>query len=404
MTFGDTRLEADRIVTLPRITGPAVAGLAAGTDWFAPIDDRCVVAETGGRVFAAGDATDFPVKHGGISAQQADTAAAGIAHLAGCGQRPPPFAPVIRAMLLTGDRPLYLTAHVVAGLGWRSKIYKQPPWPPDEKVIAEELGPYLADLDLTTRRLRPPEPPALTGSADTEAGWRVARTACDQAGRALGGRLIAVYAIGSLAHGGFSSAVSDVDVAVLVDHCDASLPDTVSAIVTATQRELGPGLADRLSIFYGDWSSFAAPRSSARMGAIDRLDILDHGVLMQGVDRRAPDGSRPTRDELVAETAELLKYQLSLPRDPDDLIAAGPRPLTKAILFPVRFLYTHATGHAGANADAVYWYRDQGGPHAVLALAALDWRSGDVEAGPARRLLEDHLEGLYDECRKAFGM
>ena len=34
-------------------------------------------------VFAAGDATDFAVKHGGISAQQADTAAAGIGHLAG---------------------------------------------------------------------------------------------------------------------------------------------------------------------------------------------------------------------------------------------------------------------------------------------------------------------------------
>ena len=148
VTFGETRLEVERIVTLPRITGPAVPGLPAGTDWFVPVDERCLVEQTNGRVFAAGDATDFPVKHGGIGAQQADTAAAGIAHLAGIGERPPPFDPVIRGMLLTGDRPLYLVAHVVAGLGWRSQVYEQPPWPTDEKVVAEELGPYLANLDV----------------------------------------------------------------------------------------------------------------------------------------------------------------------------------------------------------------------------------------------------------------
>ena len=158
VTFGETRLEVDRIVTLPRITGPALPGLSAGTDWFVPVDERCVVEQTHGRVFAAGDATDFPVKHGGIGTQQADTAAAGIAHLAGCGQRPPPFDPVIRGMLLTGDRPLYVTARVtkrvIAGLGWHSEVYEQPPWPADEKVVAEELGPYLANLDLASAYVR----------------------------------------------------------------------------------------------------------------------------------------------------------------------------------------------------------------------------------------------------------
>jgi sulfide:quinone oxidoreductase len=113
------------------------------------------VLTASGRVFAAGDATDFPVKHGGLGAQQADTAAAGIARLAGCGQRPPPFDPVIRGMLLTGDRPLYLTARVTAGLGWRSEDYEQPPWRADEKVVAEELGPYLANLDLASDRFAP---------------------------------------------------------------------------------------------------------------------------------------------------------------------------------------------------------------------------------------------------------
>jgi sulfide:quinone oxidoreductase len=147
VTFGETRLEADRIVTLPKISGPAVPGIPAGVGWFVPIDERCRVKEGGGNVFAAGDATEFPVKHGGIGAQQADTAAAGIAHLAGAGELPQPLRPVIRGALLTGEKPLYLVAEVADGLGWRSAVYDEPPWAAAEKVVAEELGPYLRTLD-----------------------------------------------------------------------------------------------------------------------------------------------------------------------------------------------------------------------------------------------------------------
>jgi sulfide:quinone oxidoreductase len=152
VTFGETQLEAERIITLPTITGPALKGIPAGTSWFVPIDERCVVQDATGCVFAAGDATDFPVKHGGIGAQQADTAAAGIAHLAGVCERPPPLEPVIRGMLMTGGRPLYVAAHVIAGLGWRSEVYERPPWPAEEKIVAEELGAYLSRLDLPAAR------------------------------------------------------------------------------------------------------------------------------------------------------------------------------------------------------------------------------------------------------------
>jgi hypothetical protein len=195
------------------------------------------------------------------------------------------------------------------------------------------------------------------GAADAEAGWRVARVACQRASAAFGARLISAYAIGSLAHGGFAPDVSDIDIAVLVDHCDASVPPLMGAVVTSSREQLGPGLADRLSIFYGDWPTFGAPPEAARLGAIDRLDV----------------------------------------------IAAGARMLTKQALFPVRFLYTHATGRAGANQDAVTWYCHQGAPHAALARAALDWRSGSIDTTVARALLERHLDGLYAECRQAFG-
>ena len=58
--FGATQLEAERIVTLPKLTGPAIRGLPAGTRWFVPINERCVVPATDGRVFAAATPPTFP--------------------------------------------------------------------------------------------------------------------------------------------------------------------------------------------------------------------------------------------------------------------------------------------------------------------------------------------------------
>ena len=69
---------------MPRVAGPAVRGLpGAGAHGFLPIDKHCSVPGTGGRVFAAGDAANYPIKHGGLGAQMADAAAAAIAVLAG---------------------------------------------------------------------------------------------------------------------------------------------------------------------------------------------------------------------------------------------------------------------------------------------------------------------------------
>ena len=145
VSFGETRLEAQRIITLPKITGPALRGIPAGRNWSVPIDARCRVDDMDGRVFAAGDATDFVVKHGSIGAQQADLAAAGIAHLAGVGERPPCLQPLIRGKLSTGNDRLYIAAQVTDGLGWRSEVYERPPWPADEKIVAEELRRYPAN-------------------------------------------------------------------------------------------------------------------------------------------------------------------------------------------------------------------------------------------------------------------
>jgi sulfide:quinone oxidoreductase len=110
------------------------------------VDEYCRVRHTDGRIFAAGDATDLPLKHGGIGAQQADTAAAGIAHLAGAAGPAAPLGPMIRGELRTGGAPLYLEARLIAGGGFRTELYDHPPWLPDEQLVAAELTPYLRRL------------------------------------------------------------------------------------------------------------------------------------------------------------------------------------------------------------------------------------------------------------------
>jgi sulfide:quinone oxidoreductase len=141
-------LQPERIVAMPRVAGPAIAGLpGGGAHGFIPIDKHCAVRGTGGRVFAAGDAANYPIKHGGLGAQMADAAAAAIAVLAGAQEHAAAFNPVIRGKLLTGSEPVFMSAHPVGAESFESEVYDEPPWPPDEKVVAEELGPYLAALD-----------------------------------------------------------------------------------------------------------------------------------------------------------------------------------------------------------------------------------------------------------------
>lgn len=141
----DVELQPDRIVGLPRIEGPAIRGLpGAGADGFIPIDAHCAVPGAGGRVFAAGDATQFPIKHGGLGAEQADTAAAAIAYLADVELEDQPFQPVIRGMLLTGREPLYMSARLVGSGNFESEVSDAPLWPSGDKVAAAELGDYLA--------------------------------------------------------------------------------------------------------------------------------------------------------------------------------------------------------------------------------------------------------------------
>jgi sulfide:quinone oxidoreductase len=142
---GDRVIEVDRIVALPELFGPAVRGLPLSEHGFLRVDHhgRVVDAEA---IFAAGDATEFPVKHGGVGSQQADAAAESIAALAGASLTPQPFQPVINGMLLTDGEPLYLSARITGGQGFSSEVSDEPLWDPPGKIATRYLAPAIERL------------------------------------------------------------------------------------------------------------------------------------------------------------------------------------------------------------------------------------------------------------------
>ena len=139
---GDRALQVDRVIALPQLEAPAIRGIPLGDHGFLPVDPSGLVPDAG-PIYAAGDATEFPVKHGGIAAEQADAAARSIAALAGAPVAPEPFDPVIRGMLLTGGKPVYISARITGGEGFSSEITEAPTWSPAAKIAARYLAPYL---------------------------------------------------------------------------------------------------------------------------------------------------------------------------------------------------------------------------------------------------------------------
>jgi sulfide:quinone oxidoreductase len=144
---GPRELQVDRIIALPELVGPSVAGVPSGaTGGFIPVDVHAKVRGID-CVYAAGDATDFAIKHGGVASQQADVAAQAIAALAGMAREPDSFRPEIHGMLLTGGKPLYLSAHITGGHGSSSQLTETPTWSPATKIAAKYLAPFLQELD-----------------------------------------------------------------------------------------------------------------------------------------------------------------------------------------------------------------------------------------------------------------
>jgi sulfide:quinone oxidoreductase len=137
------RLHPDRVGALPLLEGAPITGIPTDPHGFIAVTDRGAVRGLDG-VYAAGDVTSYPIKHGGLAAQQADLVAAAITARAGLGDAPQPLTPVIRGALLTGTGTRYIEAEMLGNGGFSSTVSDVCPWDPPAKIAAQHLAPYLA--------------------------------------------------------------------------------------------------------------------------------------------------------------------------------------------------------------------------------------------------------------------
>jgi hypothetical protein len=255
--------------------------------------------------------------------------------------------------------------------------------------------------------------------ADADLGEAVLARAVSAYRAALGSRLLAGYALGSLAHGGFSALVSDVDLGLILRD-PATVQDrlTIRAVARSV-RGGGSALDQRLSVFWGTPATLGGQRRGGRFPPLDRLDLLEYGRLLTGQDLRSA-AARPDHAELLVAGAEFALGYLggaaTLPdrlrswarlrrqddtvlneiRAPARLVSRGPRRLTKIVLFPVRFLFTAETGQVGTNTRAAEHYLASANPPAAaLVTAAITWRLEAPAAEEATALLSRELIPLY---------
>lgn len=177
-SFEDDRLRVDggepvdceRVISLPAPEVAPIPGLPQQRGGFIPVDRFGGVLGLE-RVFAAGDATWFPVKQGGLAAQLADCAASAIAELAGADVDPQPFRPVLRGALLTEWGPRYMRARL-------DEVAEEPAtksvlWWPPAKIAGKFLAPYLASragYPTSPHPLEDLEPPIGDSGADIDTG------------------------------------------------------------------------------------------------------------------------------------------------------------------------------------------------------------------------------------------
>jgi sulfide:quinone oxidoreductase len=142
LTSEDTVLHVQRVITLPRLEGPAIPGLPSDPHGFL-VTDRHARVQGVPDVYAAGDVTDFAIKQGGIACQQADAAAEDIAARAGAPVEPAPFTPVLRGLLLTERWARFLRRDT----GEDAAVARRALWWPPTKIAGRELAGYLEGLD-----------------------------------------------------------------------------------------------------------------------------------------------------------------------------------------------------------------------------------------------------------------
>lgn len=230
----------------------------------------------------------------------------------------------------------------------------------------------------------------------------------------FGDRLISVYLIGSLAHGGFSKVSSDIDIAFILDSNDIQENDwakinEINMYIKNTKFEF----SDRLSVFWTSRyvishkiTSGAFPPPTKKDGLFPPFDILDlyqHGILIYGKDIK-DDILIPSEENLlIAGTEFLLSYVDDKKRNEclkniDMFLNLKPSDISKNILFPIRLLFTLFTNKIGSNdAAALYFLEKKNTPKKIKELInqAIYIRNGTQHDTETLKKLFPSLNKLY---------
>jgi predicted nucleotidyltransferase len=186
----------------------------------------------------------------------------------------------------------------------------------------------------------PENPPQAAASA-------FARGLAQRCQQRFGEKILGIYLIGSLAHGGFGARYSDIDLALVVeDQLTADELDLIRHEAAAESRTLAP----MLSLFWGD-RDFRI----GRFPPLDRVDLIDHAVALFERERLRP--ARPTRQQirsyLRGEPLRNWSEQVVRLAALEMLAAEDHKRYLRALLFPARFLYSWETGAIASNDAAV---------------------------------------------------
>jgi sulfide:quinone oxidoreductase len=153
-------VEFDRLISLPTVVGPFIAGVTTDAAGFIEVDETLKVCGSQ-RVWAAGACVAAALEHSALAARQADAAISAIA--AACtrateaGSATLSSAPELTGVLLTGQRDQWLAENPI---GTREPSTRCLWWPPG-RAVGRMLAQQIAAWDPSVQEALPSHPSGL---------------------------------------------------------------------------------------------------------------------------------------------------------------------------------------------------------------------------------------------------
>ena len=194
---------------------------------------------------------------------------------------------------------------------------------------------------------------------------------------------VSVYIMGSLARGGFSEVASDIDLGIILNGSLDGAEEKIKDIVSYAKIKF-PSVSNNISIFWGSIESINGMIQAGRYPPFDRLDLINHALLLSGQDNRKK-LLKPTKKELeIASLTFSLNYLATQVRIEEfhnchSIAEKGVIYTTKTILFPARFIYLERTGEIAGNEESCrYYMANFMGPDADLIKNGYHWRHNSL--------------------------